>query len=264
MSTDQELLTEVRALLHEEVADVTAGPALLAGVRRGHRRRTLTRRLVLVASVAAATAVAVPLALPDQPEAPVNAAYVTERTTSALDGVLDDVVYERAVVTEGDKYSEPGQAAVYERWLAADGGTFRLRVTIEGQPIVDLSRDSGADVFVDHRDRTYRARPGTEMPPGEQDDLWTPEEIQEAIANGEITVVGPEEVGGKPVVKLHLKTRKVAVPMDLWVDATSYLPVRWQLQQEGAAPFDVTWLPPTPANLAQLTTVIPDGFTERE
>jgi hypothetical protein len=263
MSTDQELLTEVRAVLHEEVVDVTAGPALLAGVRRKHKRRALTRRLVFVASAAAAAvAVAVPLAVPSEP--PVNAAHVMESTTSALDGVLDDVVYERAVVTEGDKYSKPGEEAVYERWLAADGSTFRLRVTVAGQPVVDLSRDSGADVFVDYQNRTYRAVPGSEVSPGEQDDVWTPKEIQQAIAHGEITVVGPEEVSGKPAVKLHAAERKGSVPMDLWVDATTYLPVRWQWQQEGSSPFDVTWLPPTPANLAQLTTVIPDGFAEQK
>jgi hypothetical protein len=49
--------------------------------------------------------------------------------------------------------------------------------------------------------------------------------------------------------------------MDLWVDATTYLPVQTQFQQEGATPYAVSWLPPTPENLAKLKTVVPPGFT---
>lgn len=262
MSTDQELFAEVRAALHEEVADVTAGPELLAGVRRKHGRRAVTRRLVLVAPVAAAVAAALVLAPqpkrdPD-PLDPANAGYVRDRTDAALYASRNDVVYERAVVTEGDKYSEPGEDAVYERWLAADGSRFRLRVTIDGQPVVDLSRDSDVDVFVDYRSRTYRASPGTA--PGEQDDVLAAKEVRQAVEHGEITVVGQEEINGKPAVELHVKARNADVPMDLWVDAITYLPVRWQRRQAGSAPFDVTWLPPTPENLALLRTVIPPEF----
>jgi hypothetical protein len=48
----------------------------------------------------------------------------------------------------------------------------------------------------------------------------------------------------------------------MWVNATTYLPVRWQWLQDGSTAFDVTWLPPTPENLDQLTAPIPPGFAE--
>lgn len=274
MSTDNELLDEVRALLREEVADVTAGPELLAAVRRARARRSVRRRLLLAVPVAAAVAVVAtsvltttpPPARESPPQAdPVNAAYVKEKTSAALDGVLDNVIYEHAIVTEGDKYSKPGEAALYERWLAADGSTFRLRVTIDGRPVVDLSRDHVADVLVQYGDRTYRAFPGTEPSAPEHDDVWTPKEIQDAITNGRIEVVGPgEPVNGKETVRLRTVAGKAEVPIDLWVDATSYLPVRWQFRQDGATLFDVSWLPPTPENLNQLKTTVPPGFTEQK
>jgi hypothetical protein len=259
MVTDDQVIAEVRAVLHDEVADVTASPALLAHVRRRHARRVVGRRLVLTVAAVAAVAVAVvPADVPDTEE-PANAAHVKRQTAKALDGVLESVVYERAVVTKGDKYSEPGQEALYERWQAADGSTFRLLVTIAGKPVVDLSRDTVADVFVDHRDHTYRARQGTEMGAPEHDDLWTPKEIQMALARGDMTVVGPgAPVNGKPTLLLRMTDR------DLWVDTVTYLPVRWEWRQENSTPFDVEWLPPTPETLARLTTRIPPGYTRVE
>jgi hypothetical protein len=279
MGTDNELLAEVRAVLREEVADVAAGPEMLAAVRRARTRRAIRFRLLVAAPVAAAVAAVAVVASgvltappaqesrrqpPAQLVEPENAAYVKERTSKALDDVLDGVIHERAVVTGGDKYSRPGEDAVYERWLAADGSTFRLLVTVAGRPVVDLSRDRVADVYVDYREKVYRALPGSEPSAPDYDDVLTPREVQQAIARGLIKVDGPEQVNGKAAVKLYREPGKVDAPMDLWVDATTYLPVRWQLRQDGSAPFDVTWLPPTPEHLAQLTTVVPPGFTEQK
>lgn len=281
MSTDHELLAEVRAALHEEVADVTAGPGLLAAVRRKHARRVMTRRFGVAAPVAVAVAVAVTVVWPhpatpgptpdgagptsDASAPPVNAAFVMAQTTTALDGVADSVIYEHAVVTKGGKYSKDGEEALNERWLAADGSSFRFRASVAGRTVVDLSRDTTADVFVDYRTRTYRSFPGVEPSAPQYDDVWTPKEIQQAIAHGSITVVGPgEPIDGKATVKLRTDQPKGGAAMDMWVDTTTYLPVRWQWRQDGSTPFDVTWLPPTPENLAQLTTVVPPGFTKEK
>ncbi|MBB4907537.1 hypothetical protein [Actinophytocola algeriensis] len=286
MVADEQLLNEVRAVLHDEVADVTAPAALLSTVRARVRRRRTRRWLVAVPVAAAVVAVLAVVVLTPPEETPptaqhsptptaqhpptttvehhpVNLAHAAERTASALDAVLDNVIYESATVTKGDKYSEPGQAALYERWLAADGTTFRLRVTIDGDPVVDLSRDTVADVFVDYSTGTYRAFPGVEPNAPEYDDVWTPAEIQESLKNGTLTVVGPgDPVNGKPTILLHRDTRKAEVPLNLWVDAETYLPVRWEWEQANSTPFDVTYLPPTPENVANLTAVIPPGFTE--
>lgn len=263
MVTDEQLLDEVRAVLHEEVADVGAPAALLPKLHTRLRRRRARRWLVavpVVAAAAAAVVVVMPAPSTPEPAPQVDLAHATERTMSALDAVLDNVIYERATVTKGDKYSEPGQAALYERWLAADGSTFRMRVTIEGQPVVDLSRDRVSDVFVDYETRTYRVFPGTEPNAPRHDNVWTPAEIRQALADGELKVVGPgEPVGGRPTIRLADHTD---VALTLWIDAETYLPVRWQADQPDSTPFDVTYLPPTPENTANLTTTIPEGFTE--
>lgn len=262
MVTDKQLLDEVRAVLHDDVADVVVSAALLSTVHRKVRRRR-SRRWLLAVPVAAAAAVVLTLPLPPSPPAakppplPVEASQVM----SALDTVTDAVVYERAMVTKGDKYSAPGEPALYERWLSADGSTFRLRVTINGHPVVDLSRDRVSDVFVDYETHTYRAFPGTEPNAPQYDDVWTPKEIQDFLKNGSLTVVGPgAPVNAKPTILLHRDAGKAEVPLKLWIDARTYLPVRWQWEQENSTPFDVAYLPPTPENLAELTTTIPPGF----
>jgi len=281
MVTEKQLMDEVRAALHEEVADVTASATLLSTVHRKIRRRRVTRGLLVAAAAAAVVAVvtlppakdAPPVAETppssaehtpaEEPPPPVNVALATERTVTALGEVTDDVIYERAVVTKGDKYSAPGVVALYERWLAADGTSFRLRVTVHGRPVVDLSRDTVSDVFVDYRTSSFRVFPGVEPNPPRYDDVWTQEEIRQSLVNGDLAVVGPgEPVEGRPTILMHHKGGKAEVPMDLWVDAETYLPVRWQWQQENSTPFDVTYLPPTPENRAELTTEIPPGFTQ--
>jgi hypothetical protein len=277
MVTDKQLLDEVRAVMHGEVADVTAPAAVLSAVH-GRLRTRRNRRWLVAIPVAAAAVVAV-VTLPRAADTPpaaepspttthrpaVNLAHATERTMSALDAVLDNVIYERATVTKGEKYSEPGQPALYERWLASDGTAFRFRVTIDGKPVVDLSRDTVSDVFVDYRTRTYRSFPGVEPRTPEYDDVWTPAEIQQSLKDGTLTVVGEgDPVNDRPTIQLYRDARKAEVPMNLWVDAETYLPVRWLWEQENSTAFDVTYLPPTPENLASLTTVIPPGFQEEK
>jgi hypothetical protein len=256
MVSDNELLDDVRTVLRAEVANVTADPAaLLASVRR----RQPCRWPWLVVPLVAAAAAAIVLVPAEQPAAPVEVAHVLERTNTALDGVRGMVIHEQAPAVEGDKYFEPGQRGLNERWQAADGSAFRYRASADGRTIVDLSRSAAGNVFVDHRARTYRSMPG-ETP---DDEVWTPEKIQQAIAAGRITVAGPgDPINGTQTVLLHVAARKPEPAIELWVDATTYLPLRVLLVQDGATPFDVTWLPPTPENLAQLKTPIPDGFTE--
>ncbi|MEU0883840.1 hypothetical protein ABZ345_34995 [Lentzea sp. NPDC005914] len=258
MVPDNELLDDVRTVLRAEVADVTTNPAaLLASVKRGQTRRRWPWLVVPLVAAAAAAAVLVPQKQPEA--APIEVAHVLERTNAAMEGIRGMVIHEQAPSDERDKYFRPGEKGLSERWHAADGSAFRYRASVDGRTIVDLSRSAAGDVFVDHRARTYRSRPG-ESP---EDQVWTPEEIQKAIREGHITVVGPgEPINGTQTVRLDIASDKGGVATEMRVDANSYLPVRWRWVQDGGAPFDVTWLPPTPENLAQLKTQIPDGFTE--
>lgn len=258
MVSDNELLDDVRTVLRAEVANVTSPASLLASVKRRQAARRRWPWLV-VPLVAAAAAVAVVLVPAGQPAPPVPVAQVLERTNAALDGVRGNVVHEQAPSADGDKYFNPGERGLNERWHAADGSAFRFRASVDGRPVADLSRSAAGDVFVDHRARTFRKAPG-DTP---EDQVWTPEELQQAIKEGRITVAGPAEpIGGKPTVRLNIAAHKGEVPTEMWVDATTYLPVRWRWVQDGATAFDVSWLPPTPENLALLAAPIPDGFTE--
>ncbi|MGW4214682.1 hypothetical protein ACWEIJ_42325 [Lentzea sp. NPDC004789] len=260
MVSDNELLDDVRTVLHAEVIGVTANsPALLAAVRRKQSRRRWAWLAVPLVTAAAAAAVVLTPAAP-RTTAPVEVAQVLQQTNSALDGVRGMVIHEQAPAGEGEKYFKPGEKGLSERWHAADGSAFRYRASVDGKPVVDLSRSAAGDIFVDHRARTYRSLPG-ETP--SDDDVWTPEKIQKAIKDGRITVTGPgDPVNGKQTVRLNVAAGKAEPATEMWVDATTYLPMRWHWVQDGAATFDVTWLPPTPENLAQLKTQIPDGFTE--
>lgn len=272
----EELTAAVRAALADEVADVTAAPDLLAAVRRRYRRRVLARRVVFATPVVAAVVVGVVVAAPAPPAdragtpttsavpEPVNVANIRQQMTAALADVANHISYERATITGDEKYGDPGRSALYERWQPADGSSFRLLVSRDGVPLNDLSYDRVAYVDVDYRTRTYVAREGVEMNTGTWNEVWTPREIQQELAAGVITVVGTEQVAGRATLELRVSERKGDVPVFLWVDQTSYLPVRWQYDQDGATPFDITWLPPTPENEARLTAPIPDDFERRD
>ncbi len=93
--------------------------------------------------------------------------------------------------------------------------------------------------------------------------------IRAEIADGQFTVVGPAEVHGQKAVEL-----KINVPANheapphvtaarLWVNATTYLPVRQYVRMSTGEQnvTDYTFLPPTAANLAKLRPDIPAGYT---
>jgi hypothetical protein len=86
--------------------------------------------------------------------------------------------------------------------------------------------------------------------------------LHKLVSCGDYIVAGRQRVGGVPTIKLvSAEDGKAAGFETIWVDASTYLPVRilmslpqFQLQT------DVQWLPATPANLAHLRLTIPAGF----
>ena len=93
--------------------------------------------------------------------------------------------------------------------------------------------------------------------------------IRAEIANGQFTVLGPAELHGQKAVELEVNVppSNEAPPHvtaeRLWVDATTYLPMRQYVRMSTGAQnlTDYTFLPPTPANLAKLRPDIPAGYT---
>lgn len=114
---------------------------------------------------------------------------------------------------------------------------------------------------------------------------WAPrnlaKEIRHDIACGRITIAGRQHVDGVDAIRLVFATGHLKIPwyeaapaithQTIWVDANSYLPVRYQstLTFAHAKPgsprsvsvqCDFQWLPATRSALAKLRLIIPIGF----
>lgn len=89
--------------------------------------------------------------------------------------------------------------------------------------------------------------------------------LREAIANGQLTVVGTTELNGQTVLELttRFKDAGKAGLQIWWVNPATYLPVRTLSIQSGVTiQVDYGFLPPTFANIAKLKVTIPPGFTQ--
>lgn len=114
----------------------------------------------------------------------------------------------------------------------------------------------------------------------EQQALWSgpqqaqsPSYIRQQIAAGQFTVAGKAEIDGRQSIKLIIhEPADPGLQLDgtLWVDATTYLPLRSVIKSVGTRPGgqldlttvnDMSYLAPTAANLAKVQISIPPGFT---
>jgi hypothetical protein len=153
--------------------------------------------------------------------------------------------------------------------LAADGwrrnGAWRARLRLLGNP---ASVPDGTDA-VDQRDQIIRLL--SALPPsaaGENTAADWKQIIQDGLTCGLFTVAGRQWIDGVDAIKLTGHTP--AAGTTIWVDSSSYLPVRLtgrvQLISGGTdaatLTIDFRWLPPTSANLKELTAPIPNGFRE--
>jgi hypothetical protein len=93
--------------------------------------------------------------------------------------------------------------------------------------------------------------------------------IRAEIAGGQFTVIGRTELHGQQAIelKINVPPSNEAPPHTtaarLWVNATTYLPMREYTRMSNGqqSVFDYVFLPPTPKNLAKLRPVIPAGYT---
>jgi hypothetical protein len=159
-------------------------------------------------------------------------------------------------------------------WALADGTAERTQTSRDGRVVQDHStRPDSSVVDVDHETRTYLTLPPADCadpakcggPPFPSP--YSADAVAEAMKGGHLTAADEGEVlDGHPV--LHLRgdylDLSLAGTVDLWVDATTCRPIRYVVSgastlREGT----ITYLPGTPENLAQLTTPIPPGYTQR-
>jgi hypothetical protein len=94
--------------------------------------------------------------------------------------------------------------------------------------------------------------------------------LRNAISCGALTVAGRQRVDGIDTIKLTSRPHS-PIAETVWVTLHTYLPVRVIVRSNGGRPVagvsavrqqtaDITWLPPTAQNRANLTVSIPPGF----
>ena len=116
-------------------------------------------------------------------------------------------------------------------------------------------------IDVEYGNRTWSDTTGNWGFPSEMAGL---QDLRESIADGKFQHVRKTELNGRIVLELtsREKVNGTEVASTWWVDPATYLPVRMLTQQAGITyQVDYGFLPPVPANIAQLTVTIPAGFT---
>lgn len=268
MSTD----FEQRLRAEMEQVKVSPRPGLVNEAYRSYRgKRRLIRALAATGTamaIAAGTAAGVaaattsPTAIPAQ-----TTAYIVSHINSAL-ATSDEISY--TIISYGPPDST--QAVVYN-WQY--GTRFRLlSETASGRPEVDnWGQIGGGQTIVLYPRRSW-ARYGTaEVSPVVPSfacqtygtyffplSLWEPADLSSVIESGlrcgAFHVAGHQRVDSIDTIKLTgISDGRPA--FTLWVDARTYLPVQLTGDREV---IQFRWLPPTQANLAQLTGTIPPGF----
>jgi outer membrane lipoprotein-sorting protein len=116
-------------------------------------------------------------------------------------------------------------------------------------------------IFVQYGNRTWS---DTTALVASQTPAASLQELRESIATGDFTAARKTELNGQTVLELtaHYNDAGKKSEQTVWVDPTTYLPVQ-TLSDEGGIKVEVDYgfLPPTPANMAELKATIPPGFT---
>ncbi len=189
------------------------------------------------------------------PAQPVPGQPLRERSLIVCDGQLTQDT--EMIVAAPD----PGPALAYPLKLSAGPGQERL---VNGRKW----ETDGELIEVDGASRTWSDVKSTRLlPPVPAEDGAA---VRSELANKTYVVVGHATIDGRDTLEL----RRADVPEvvdTVWVDATSYLPVRSRLATpvgDGSATttstVDYDFLPATPANVARLAPVVPPGYTRTD
>jgi hypothetical protein len=219
----------------------------------------------------------------------VDAAYVVKRVDRALSAAGSGEIAHMTVTTTG-----PGGTTSADEW--SYGQQWRaVRYSPAGHPVYDDGLDASADyTLVNYQARTWARQRGAGGPaapalgqrgceqaaaglslllapglPGiglsaGASPATVAGNLRTAISCGSLTVAGHQRVDGIEATKLTSK-RGSLISETIWVSPASYLPVRVVIHPAVGSPVrqqaaDITWLPPTAQNRAQLAVPIPAGF----
>ncbi len=263
MSLDvEELLV---AELRRQANAVTWQPAMLDRVLQRRRKRLLRRRAMTAAGticvVVGVLAVSVSAAvssrgIPGARAKVQTVAYVLSRARSAVGAARQNVLEVHAQFSNGWSYTAWFEPAT-------------------GQSRIDVHPPAGSPVFYYPHSLSAQWRQlllPVNVAWGGLATLPTPTAIRRALAARSFQRVGTETVGGQRL--LHFRGSDIFPQLkphggggyhtlDIWINATTYLPVRSVTGQGPYAPrmrSTFSWLPATQENLAVFTPKIPPGF----
>lgn len=250
-----------------------------------HRRRLVRRAMLVCAgSVVAAgsTAAALvlsasspavsmrPSAVPMRPSASgslhlaaapaARGATVRARLLDALVNASPDVVKTETTISDGQ---------TIEQWSNGAGTKYRSVVSAYGQEpatesLTTISPSGTSSTVIYPAARTWQSEHGTNTQPAQGITAAT---IESDARSGALTVVGPGgAINGHTTTELALPAGASMIE-HLYVDATTYLPIRLTLAFAGgvrgpSSQEDWTYYAPTSSAMAQLTMPIPSGYTE--
>jgi len=273
-------------------ATVRPGAARHAGGRRPARPARIVAIGTGIAAVAGTAGAVVALsstatpAASQQPSAAhagtsVSGSGVLKKAIlTAVEGVWGDIMYTKITetypgtqskyngVTEDWAYPIRPQAGqvVHKRTVVvpadpADKGDVEYIYTQPGGANAMLPAKTEM-IYVQYGNRTWS---DTYAPIASQSAAASLQELHQVIATGDFTKVGTTVIDGQPALELtdHYKIDGKAGEQIVWVDPTTYLPVRTLSDNAGnKTQVDYEFLPPTEANMADLKPPIPPGFTK--
>jgi len=116
-------------------------------------------------------------------------------------------------------------------------------------------------IDVEYGSRTWSVTSAQVAVQSEMGDLQA---LRDSIANGTLTVVRKTVIDGQTVLELTTRPKDSSTGSGetWWVNPTTWLPVRTlTINRAESMQVDYGFLPPTPANMAELKATIPPGFT---
>jgi hypothetical protein len=253
-------------------------------------RRPVLRAGLALGAAGAMTAVAVIAAVAHGPAkaTPIAAPALRTRLLAAIDTASGDILYTHGgPAPDGGTwlspaYPQPGQRAHLRiLGLGSDGTVFK-----DGEYSFTMpSGNDDTNSSTSNLDQGGLQLSGTIMTVNHFRHVWgewhskfilgftlDAAGIRAEIANGQFKVIGPTELHGQQAVELQInvppnnETPPHVTAARLWVDATTYLPMRQYLRMSNGEQnvTDYTFLSPTAENLAKLRPVIPAGYTRAD
>jgi outer membrane lipoprotein-sorting protein len=297
-SLDPRLETDRRASdLARAIATPRAGMTAQPGASRrlGVRRASPPARVIAIGISAAAlagtagavvalSATGTPAPRPQPTAVHAGTAVATpgelkNAILTAFNGVGGDVFYNKITETYPGKMSKwngVSQSWAYPLQPQAGQKAYSRNLVVpsspgeEGDAELIWTEPSGAKAMlptktevidVEYGSRTWSV---TTAPVAVQSEAGPLQALRESIVNGTLAVVGKTEVDGQTVLELTTRSKDASKGsvQTWWVNPVTYLPVRTLSIESGVTiQVDYGFLPPTPANIAELKVTIPAGFT---